>query len=77
MPDHRCQTMTVEEAAEVLGISRAFAYSLVKQDQLPCIRLGRRVVVPRRALEHLLHVDLDTPGPENVSTPNGPSESAG
>lgn len=47
-------TLTVEEAAEILGISRAFAYKLVKRDELPIVRLGRRVVVPRRALETML-----------------------
>lgn len=53
MTDNR-MTLTVEEAAEILGISRAFAYSLVKNDQLPSLRLGRRLVVPRRALERLI-----------------------
>jgi excisionase family DNA binding protein len=53
MSDERL-TVTVEEAARVLGISRAFAYVLVKNEELPSVRLGRRVVVPRRALERLL-----------------------
>ena len=52
-------TLTVEEAAEMLGISRAFAYALVKRDELPSVRLGRRVVVPRDALERLLRVGDD------------------
>jgi len=47
-------TLSVNEAAEVLGISRAFAYELVARGELPCLRLGRRVVVPRHALEQLL-----------------------
>lgn len=50
-------TMTVEEAAELLGISRAFAYKLVKSEALPHVRLGRRVVVPRTALERLLELE--------------------
>lgn len=48
------KTLTVGEAAELLGISRAFAYKLVKRSELPSVRLGRRVVVPRKALEMLL-----------------------
>ena len=52
-------TLSVEEAAEILGISRAFAYKLVKKDELPIVRLGRRVVVPRRALETMLEVGTD------------------
>ena len=44
-------TVTVEEAARLLGISRTLAYELVTRDQLPHLRLGRRIVVSRRALE--------------------------
>ncbi|MDP9386744.1 MAG: helix-turn-helix domain-containing protein [Actinomycetota bacterium] len=47
-------TLSVEEAASVLGISRALAYELVRRGELPRLRLGRRVVVPRRALEDLV-----------------------
>jgi len=47
-------TLTVEEAARLLGISRALAYELVTRDELPHLRLGRRIVVPRRALESML-----------------------
>lgn len=50
-------TLTVEEAAELLGISRAFAYSLVARNELPSLKLGRRVVIPRRALDRLLDVE--------------------
>jgi excisionase family DNA binding protein len=46
--------MSVTEAARVLGISRAFAYVLVARGELPSLRFGRRVVVPRRALEQLI-----------------------
>lgn len=44
-------TLTVPQAPEVLGISRALAYHLVARGELPFLRLGRRAVVPRRALE--------------------------
>jgi excisionase family DNA binding protein len=47
---------TVAEAGELLGISRAFAYELVARGELPVIRLGRRIVVPKPAL--LAMVDL-------------------
>jgi excisionase family DNA binding protein len=53
-PDRGTLTMSVPEAADVLGISRAFAYALVARGDLPSLRLGRRVVVPRRALEQLI-----------------------
>jgi len=47
-------TVTVEEAAEMLGISRSSAYECVHRGELRALRLGRRLVVPRTALEELL-----------------------
>jgi len=47
-------TMTVEEAAVALGISRAFAYEAVTRKEIPHIRIGRRILIPRAALERLL-----------------------
>jgi excisionase family DNA binding protein len=49
-----CLTLTVDEAAKVLGISRALAYELIASGEIPSLRLGRRIVVPRRALDLLL-----------------------
>lgn len=46
--------LSVSEAAEMLGISRTLAYELIARHELPFLRLGRRIVVPRRALEQLL-----------------------
>ncbi len=48
-------TMTVEEAGEALGVSRATAYMLANTGRIPCIRLGdRRLVVPKAALLKML-----------------------
>ncbi len=56
-------TVTLPEAAELLGISRDHAYQLVRRDEFPCrvIRLGRRVVVPTAELDRLLAADASTP----------------
>jgi len=51
--DHR-MTMTVEQAAAALGVSRGTAYEAVRTGQLPTIRIGRRVLVPIEGLETLL-----------------------
>lgn len=48
--------LSVTEAAGLLGISRGLAYELVARGELPSLRLGRRIVVPRRALEALLEL---------------------
>ena len=46
--------LSVEEAGSLLGISRDLAYDLVARRELPSVRLGRRLVVPRRALVEAL-----------------------
>ena len=43
--------LSVEEAGALLGVSRDLAYDLVACGTIPSVRLGRRLVVPRRALE--------------------------
>ncbi len=47
---------TVTEAASLLGISRAHGYDLVASGDLAHLRLGRRIVVPKRVIEALLDV---------------------
>jgi excisionase family DNA binding protein len=47
-------TFTVDEAAEILGLSRWAAYMAAKNREIPTIRIGRRLIVPRMALERLL-----------------------
>jgi excisionase family DNA binding protein len=44
----------VEEAAMILGISRAHGYRLISRGELRHIRLGGRILVPDRAIEDLL-----------------------
>jgi len=43
--------MGVREAARSLGIGRDSAYALVREGRLPAIRIGRRILVPKAALE--------------------------
>ena len=38
--------LQVEDVQKLLGISRASAYSLVKQKGFPHIRVGNRIVIP-------------------------------
>ncbi len=55
------EILTVEEAASVLRISRASAYEAARRWRatqrvpgLPVIQMGRRLLVPRTALEEML-----------------------
>jgi len=47
-------TYSVEEAAALLGLSRATTYSLVNQKQIPGIQYGKRWIIPKAALEKQL-----------------------
>jgi excisionase family DNA binding protein len=46
--------VSVDEAAKLLGISRSLAYQLCAEHELPTVRLGRRLVVPARALTRIV-----------------------
>ena len=46
--------LKVPEAAEMLGISRNHAYQMVGEGILPAKRLGKRIIIPRAALEKML-----------------------
>lgn len=59
-------TLTIDEAAKLLGIGRQLAYDRAKTGEIPVIKIGRRLLVPRRALERL----LEGPRPLNL-TPAG------
>ena len=48
------QTLSVEDAGEILGLSRGAAYARAKDGSLPTIRLGKRLLVPKAALDKLL-----------------------
>ena len=56
--------LTVKEAAQVLRLSRAFTYELVARGDLPVVRFGRRVLIPRAALmRHVEGLVADTQSP--------------
>ncbi|MET4149917.1 helix-turn-helix domain-containing protein [Bradyrhizobium sp. RT7b] len=48
-------TFSVEEAGcEILGLSKVSAYAAANRGDIPTVRIGRRLLVPRLALEKLL-----------------------
>jgi excisionase family DNA binding protein len=49
-----CLTLSVEEAGRILGYSRNTAYEAAKTGELPIIRLGLKIRVPKVALQRLL-----------------------
>lgn len=55
---NQSETLTVEEASYKIGVSRWLAYQEVaRTGQLagvPVLKIGRRLLIPRRALERVL-----------------------
>lgn len=49
-------TITVDEAAELLGVSRGSAYEAVRKGEIPTVRIGRRILVPKAKLYELTGV---------------------
>lgn len=56
MTSPECLTITVEDAARLLGISRNSAFRAVRSGELPAIRIGRRLLVPRDRVVAMLGV---------------------
>ncbi len=44
-------TLSVEEAGKLLGVSRQTAYNLIHRADFPVLRIGKRVLIPRKQLE--------------------------
>ena len=59
-------TLTVEEAGELLGISRALAYEMARTGRLPTLRFGKRIVVPKKAIESMLERPVATTAHEQT-----------
>ena len=54
-PEHvDALTLTIPQAARLLGISISKTYEAARMGQLPTIRVGTRVLVSRRRLEVLI-----------------------
>jgi excisionase family DNA binding protein len=65
------ETLTVEQAAQRLGISRSTAYECVRSGLLPSLRFRRRIVIPAVVIDRLLH-GFDSP--RDVTVTSGDAE---
>ncbi len=44
---------SVMEAAKLIGISKSNLYRLINQGEIPFIRLGKRILIPKKKFEDL------------------------
>ncbi len=51
--------LSIAEAAAALGLSEDLVYAMTSRGELPCLRFGRRRVVPQRAIELLIEQSLE------------------
>jgi excisionase family DNA binding protein len=49
-----CQTYSLREVMQLLGIGRDMAYRLVREGKIPSLGLGKRIRVPKPALDAML-----------------------
>lgn len=47
-------TLTVEEVSKLLRVGRNTAYRLIQEGNIRCIRCGRKIIIPKDALEEFL-----------------------
>ncbi len=52
-------TLSVEDTAAVLGLSRNTVYSAIRSGETPCVRVGRRFLVPTALLAEMLGLASD------------------
>ena len=58
--------LTVSEAAMALQIGRNQAYAAVQRNEIPSLKIGRRLLIPRMAVQRLLDDRVDAlPGQEH------------
>ena len=62
------RTITVAQAATVLGISRTTAYECVRAGSIPSLHLGGRIIVPLQAIEAMLERASVIPEPTTLPT---------
>lgn len=55
-------TYTVDEVAALLGIARGKAYQHVRAGDIPSIRMGKRVLIPRDRFHAWLNRASEKPG---------------
>lgn len=48
-------TVSVNEAAKILGISRNLAFAACKNGSLPTLKIGKRILVPKSKLMTLIN----------------------
>jgi excisionase family DNA binding protein len=60
----QAELLRAEEVAQLLGVGRSKVFEMIRSRELPMIRMGRSVRVPRTAL--LAWIEQSTQRPDSV-----------
>jgi excisionase family DNA binding protein len=52
--DTACETYNIEEVAAKFGIGRNQAYEAARRGEIPTIRVGKRILVPKAPFDRML-----------------------
>ena len=61
-------TLSIPEAGRILGLGRAASYEAARRGEIPTIALGRRRIVPARAIEEMLQLEPGTLSDQNFES---------
>jgi excisionase family DNA binding protein len=61
MAVHERELLRAEEAGIVLGISRSKVFEMLRRGELPVVRLGRSVRIPRKPLAAWIEARTEAP----------------
>ena len=54
-------TLTVKEVQNLLGLSRGLVYQAIETGEIPSVRVGRRILIPKASLSRLLESKINEP----------------
>lgn len=76
MADDSTLLLTVDQAAKLCQVSKGLAYDLIARGEIPHIRLGRVIRVPRHGLVAWIERQAGLPSrpPEGVDFPRQPAQ---
>jgi excisionase family DNA binding protein len=58
---------SVEEARQLLGVGKNQCYDAIKRGEIPCIKLGSHILIPKAPFHKLLDEGAMTPSPAAVA----------
>lgn len=63
------RVLSIRETAKLLGVSDDLVYELVARGEIPCLRLGRRRLIPRRVVDLMIDRSVETFNADAVTIP--------